>query len=137
MRSGFEPCEGGCTCGHVRYRVLSEPPIVHCCHCSWCQRQSGSAFAVNTLIESARVEVRSGAVEELMLPSPSGRGQRIARCPKCRIAVWSNYHMGGLRDHARVVRVGTLDALGAAAGTHGAWKNQGRNGQIESEGERQ
>ncbi|NNL18586.1 MAG: aldehyde-activating protein, partial [Boseongicola sp.] len=47
MNKRNRSCEGGCTCGHVRYRVSSEPMIVHCCHCTWCQRQSGSAFAVN------------------------------------------------------------------------------------------
>ncbi|MEW9919999.1 GFA family protein [Marimonas sp. MJW-29] len=105
----FENCEGGCTCGHVRYRVSSEPMIVHCCHCSWCQRQSGSAFAVNALIEADRVELTSGAVEEITVPSPSKKGQTIARCPNCRVAVWSNYHMGGLKDRVRFIRVGSLD----------------------------
>lgn len=105
----FETCEGGCTCGHVRYQVNSEPMIVHCCHCSWCQRQSGSAFAVNALIEADRVELTSGEVEEITVPSPSGKGQTIARCPNCRVAVWSNYYMGGLKDRIRFLRVGSLD----------------------------
>ncbi|WP_229666225.1 GFA family protein [Actibacterium pelagium] len=105
----FETCEGGCTCGHVRYQVISEPMIVHCCHCSWCQRQSGSAFAVNALIEADRVKLISGAVEEVTVPSPSGKGQTIARCPICRVAVWSNYYMGGLKDRIRFLRVGSLD----------------------------
>lgn len=102
-------CEGGCTCGHVRYKVLSAPMIVHCCHCRWCQRQTGTAFALNALIEADRVQILSGEVEELLLNSPSGQGQTIARCPKCRIAVWSNYYMSGLRERIRFIRVGTLD----------------------------
>ena len=110
MSERFEPCEGGCTCGQVRYRVTAEPLIVHCCHCSWCQRQSGSAFAVNALVETERVELLSGQVEEMMLPSPSGKGQRMARCPNCRVTVWSNYYMGGLRDHISFIRVGSLDS---------------------------
>ncbi len=101
--------EGGCTCGHVRYRVVSEPMIVHGCHCRGCQKNSGSAFAVNALIEADRVTVISGTVEEIAVPTPSGTGQDIARCTNCKVAVWSNYNMGGLRKHIRFIRVGTLD----------------------------
>lgn len=101
--------EGGCTCGEVRYEFHTTPLIVHCCHCRWCQRQTGTAFALNALIESEHVRVTRGEVEILAVASPSGRGQTIARCQSCRIAVWSNYYMGGLRDYIRFVRVGTLD----------------------------
>lgn len=101
--------EGGCTCGYVRYTVLSKPMIVHCCHCRWCQRQTGTAFALNALIEADRVQLVQGKVEERTVSSPSGKGQTIARCPKCRIAVWSNYHMSGLKKRIRFIRVGTLD----------------------------
>lgn len=98
--------EGRCACGHVRYRMLGEPMFVHCCHCSWCQRETGSAFAVNALIEADRVEIVEGEVEVVHTPSASGKGQRISRCPVCRVALWSNY--GGAGDVIRFVRVGTL-----------------------------
>ena len=104
------PPEGGCTCGAVRYRLASRPLFVHCCHCSWCQRESGSAFALNAMIESERVELLSGAPELVDTPSASGAGQRIARCPRCRVAVWSHY--AGAGDAIRFVRVGTLDEAG-------------------------
>lgn len=109
MSEDFEPCEGGCTCGYVRYRVLSDPLIVHACHCTWCQRQSGTAFATNALIETERVELIAGEVEEMMIDSPSGNGQLMARCPKCRVTVWTHYYFGGLRDYIRFFKVGTLD----------------------------
>jgi hypothetical protein len=99
--------EGGCTCRHVRYRMTCAPMFVHCCHCRWCQRETGTAFALNALIEADRVELLSGDVEIVDTPSASGKGQKIARCPKCRVAVWSNY--GGAGDIIRFVRVGTLD----------------------------
>ena len=99
--------EGGCTCRRIRYRLASRPLIVHCCHCRWCQRETGTAFALNALIESDRVELLSGKVDVVDTPSESGKGQRIARCPTCRIAVWSNYGGGG--DAVRFIRVGTLD----------------------------
>ena len=100
--------EGGCACGSVRYRLAGAPMIVHCCHCTSCQTETGSAFAVNALYEADRVETLSGAAEPVMTPSESRRGQQVWRCPVCRVALWSNY--GGARDVVRFVRVGTLDA---------------------------
>ena len=101
------PYEGGCACRHVRYRMTTKPLFVHCCHCRWCQRETGSSFALNALIESEHVELLQGEVEVVDTPSYSGEGQKISRCPKCRIAVWSNY--AGAGDAVRFVRVGTLD----------------------------
>lgn len=104
----MESFEGGCTCRHVRYRMTSRPMFVHGCHCTWCQRETGSAFAVNAMIEADRVELLAGAPEAVMTPSASGKGQTIWRCPTCRVALWSNY--AGAGDKVRFVRVGTLDA---------------------------
>ena len=101
------PLEGGCTCRAIRYRMTSAPLFVHACHCRWCQRETGTAFALNALIEADRVELTQGEPELVNTPSLSGRGQKIWRCPVCRIAVWSNYGGGG--DKVRFVRVGTLD----------------------------
>ncbi len=99
--------DGGCTCRYVRYRMATAPMFVHCCHCRWCQRETGTAFALNALIEADRVRLLNGEVEAVNTPSNSGKGQLISRCPKCRIALWSNY--GGAGDLIRFVRVGTLD----------------------------
>ena len=101
------PIEGGCDCKHIRYRMETAPLIVHCCHCRWCQRETGTAFALNAMIEAERVIDLRGEPELTDTPSSSGRGQRIARCPHCRIAVWSNY--AGAGPILRFVRVGTLD----------------------------
>lgn len=101
------PLEGGCTCRAVRYRMLTRPLFVHCCHCTWCRRETGTAFALNALIEADRVLLLEGEVEIVHTPSLSGRGQKISRCPQCRIAVWSNY--AGAGDLVHFVRVGTLD----------------------------
>jgi hypothetical protein len=99
--------EGGCTCGRVRYRMTAPPMIVHCCHCTWCQRETGSAFVINAMVEADRIEVLSGRLEVIDTPSESGRGQKIHRCPDCKVAVWSNY--AGAGDAMNFVRVGTLD----------------------------
>jgi hypothetical protein len=103
---------GGCSCRQLRYRLTSQPMIVHCCHCSWCQRETGSAFAVNALIEADRVALSAGTVDVVDTPSASGQGQRIARCPQCRVALWSHYAMPSIGDRIAFVRVGTLDAPG-------------------------
>jgi hypothetical protein len=103
----FQPREGGCTCGNIQYRVTAPPLFVHCCHCRWCQRETGSAFVLNALVEAQRVELLSGRTEIIDTPSASGKGQKIHRCPVCKIAVWSNYAGAGEAIH--FVRVGTLD----------------------------
>ena len=105
--AGDFPLDGGCTCRAVRYRMLSAPLFVHCCHCRWCQRETGASFALNAMIEADRVAVLSGTPEVVNTPSNSGKGQKITRCPTCKIALWSNY--GGAGDVVRFVRVGTLD----------------------------
>ena len=99
--------EGRCACGHVRYRLAAEPLFVHCCHCRWCQRETGSAFVLNALVESDRVILQQGSTEVIDTPSASGRGQKIARCPRCRVALWSHY--AGAGEAISFVRVGTLD----------------------------
>src|SRR5215471_16300258 len=99
--------DGGCTCRFVRYRMTTRPLFVHCCHCRWCQRETGASFALNALIEADRVQLLQGEVEVINTPSNSGKGQKISRCPRCWIAVWSNY--AGAGDAVRFIRVGTLD----------------------------
>jgi hypothetical protein len=103
--------EGGCDCRHLRYRLISKPLFVHCCHCRWCQRESGASFALNAMIESDRLQRLAGEPELVPTPSQSGQGQQIARCPHCRIAVWSHY--AGAGPLLSFVRVGTLDDPGA------------------------
>jgi len=85
--------------------------IVHCCHCRWCQRETGASFALNAMIESDRLKVLKGEPEWTTVPSESGAGQRIARCPKCKIAVFSVYlyNPASVMQRLRLVRVGTLD----------------------------
>ena len=99
------PREGGCSCGAVRYRLTSEPMFVHCCHCLNCQRQTGSAFVINLLIEAERVELLAGDPQPVDVPRDDGSRQRIYRCPECHVAVFSEYG----RPEVRFVRGGTLD----------------------------
>lgn len=98
-------CEGTCSCGEVRYRLTSDPLFVHCCHCLNCQRQTGSAFVINLLIEADRVEVIAGDPQPVDVPRDDGSTQRVFRCPTCRVALFSEYG----RPEVRFVRAGTLD----------------------------
>ena len=96
-----ESFDGGCDCRAIRYRMQGTPLFVHCCHCRWCQRETGSAFVLNALIEADRVSLLAGEPEIVLTPSNSGDGQKIARCPTCRIALWSHYSGGGDRFRLR------------------------------------
>jgi hypothetical protein len=98
--------QGGCACGAVRYALASPPMFVNCCHCRDCQRQSGSAFVINAIIETDRINLFAGAPEPVTVPTGSGRPHDVHRCPTCRTALWSDY---GRRPAVRFVRVGTLD----------------------------
>ena len=107
MASGSE---GGCACGTVRYALTGEPLVVHCCHCRNCQRQTGSAFVVNLLIEADRVELLAGEPQAVDAPRDDGSTQRIHRCPECQVAVFSEYGW----PEVLFVWAGTLDDPSAA-----------------------
>jgi hypothetical protein len=97
--------EGGCSCGQVRYRLLDKPMRVHCCHCTDCQRHTGSAFVLNALIETSAIKILRGKVQAVPVARAYGPHD-IFRCPECNVALWSDY---GHRPQIRFVRVGTLD----------------------------
>jgi len=103
--------EGGCACGAVRYRLASDPLFTNCCHCLNCQRQTGSAFVINILIESDRVELLAGDPRPLDVPRDDGSTQRIFRCPTCGVAVYSHYGY----PKVSFVRGGTLDEPSSVA----------------------
>jgi hypothetical protein len=103
--------DGGCTCGQVRYRLQVRPMLVHCCHCRWCQRETGSAFVLNALVERDQLRVLQGDTATVPVPTHSGKGQKVVRCAQCQVALWSHYPGGG--EAIAFVRVGTLDTPAA------------------------
>lgn len=104
--------DGGCHCGAVRYRLTVPPMFVHCCHCTECQNQTGSAFVVNAITETDRLELLQGTLQRTPMSPPGDSPHDVYRCRKCKVAVWSDY---GRRPKIRFVRVGTLDRPGALA----------------------
>ncbi|HEY2480805.1 MAG TPA: GFA family protein [Caulobacteraceae bacterium] len=107
-----ETLEGRCACGQVRFSLTSRPMFTHCCHCLDCQRQTGSAFVLNALIETDRIVVTAGSPVPVSVPTDSGGPHDVYRCPACQTALWSDY---GRRPGLRFVRVGTLDDPSAVA----------------------
>ena len=101
------PLNGRCTCGKVHYQLVNTPLFVHCCHCTWCQRETGASFALNAFIETQYVKLLQGETETVNTPTDSGKGQIIVRCNSCKIALWGHY--AGAGDSMSLVRVGTLD----------------------------
>ncbi|PSN70251.1 hypothetical protein BS50DRAFT_309229 [Corynespora cassiicola Philippines] len=108
--AGFEPLKGHCTCGSIQYQLSAPPLVVHCCHCTWCQREVGAAFATNAQIEAYNFKITS--LEEpifIQIPSVSGAGQLVARCPTCYTAVYShNSPRGAIGKAIMFVKIGTL-----------------------------
>ena len=115
--AAFNPVEGTCSCRGIRYRMTAAPMLVHCCHCTWCQRETGSAFVLNAMVEAECVDVLAGSPLVIDTPSSSGRGQKISRCPTCYVALWSNYPGGG--PAIRFVREGVFRVLRSQAGVAG------------------
>lgn len=101
---------GGCFCGAIRYRMQGRPMFIHCCHCTDCQRQTGTAFALNGMIETDRIELLKGEPVVVSLPTDSGRPHDVYRCEACQSSLWSDY---GRRPWVRFLRIGTLDNAGA------------------------
>jgi len=104
---------GRCSCDEIEYRLTAEPLIVHACHCTWCQRESGSAFALNGMIETRHIELVQGTPVMRELPTASGKGQRVAACPRCGVALRASYHGTGPRFS--YVKMGTLDDTASVA----------------------
>ena len=103
----FTPLNGRCSCGKVKYQLQNTPLFTHVCHCTFCQRESGSAFALNAFVETHHVKLLEGETETVNIPTNSGGGQNIVRCPTCKIALWSHY--SGAGDAICLLRIGTLD----------------------------
>lgn len=103
------PFTGGCACRLIRYTLAKRPIFIHACHCRYCQRETGSAFALNAMYEANLVTITTSVEPDYVeTPTQSGNPQTIARCPSCHVAVWSNYGTHG-GDRIRIIRVGTLD----------------------------
>lgn len=101
---------GGCACGAVRYDVRGTPVFVNNCHCTLCQKQTGSTSVVNMFFETERLTQHSGETTRHTVKSGSGGDHIIVRCAACGTAIWSFYPRLG--DLGVGIRAGTLDDPG-------------------------
>lgn len=100
------PCPGGCACGAVRYQLLGDPLELHVCHCTDCQRVSGSAFVMSMVTRRVSIELTRGEPARCEFVTPEGIRRVDRRCTRCGCRVWSEPN--GLPDLI-TVRPGTLD----------------------------
>ena len=96
----------GCACGQVRYQINGEPMFTYACHCTDCQRTTGSAFVVHSTVAKDDFEIE-GETRAATLPTGSGAGYDLHFCTKCGTYVWCIYHIRS--DPVLIVRTGTLD----------------------------
>jgi hypothetical protein len=101
--TAFIPLTGGCSCGATRFRMEAAPIITHCCHCRYCQAGSGSAFNVNSMIETDHLTLTQGETRS----SEGLRGWTGVQCAACGSGLWSHHpHLGRA---IAFVGSGTLD----------------------------
>lgn len=100
------PIEGGCQCGEVRYRLTSEPLACYVCHCSDCQRRTGSAFSTALVVPTEGLTVVKGAPSPYYASLSGGRTKSGQHCAQCSTRLWGTIQM---EPTIRVLQPGTLD----------------------------
>ena len=98
--------DGGCQCGALRYRVEGEPVGVGICHCTQCQKQSGSAFGMSCIVQKEAFRLLSGSPKTFTRTSDSGRPVVCAFCPDCGTRI---YHETRWLDGVLNIKPGTFD----------------------------
>lgn len=97
---------GGCGCGQARYTIgAPQLPVVYACHCTDCQTQSGSAFALQMPVFEAMLST-TGELVSGERKQPSGAVGTIFACAKCLVRLYSK---NSTRPGMVTVRAGTLD----------------------------
>ncbi|MEP4377700.1 MAG: GFA family protein [Alphaproteobacteria bacterium] len=96
---------GGCQCGHIRYVLTESPKQLIACHCTDCQRQSGSAFGLSLQVPTAGFQLTAGALKTISLKAPSGRKKLCAFCPECGSRIYNQPEKPGVI----ALKPGTLD----------------------------
>jgi len=100
------PYTGRCFCGSAQYRVAEEPLVVYACHCTDCQKRSGSAFGLSMWVRRGALEITRGEARADAPLTADGRPRPGRVCPLCSTRLWSEPpHRPGLA----VLRPGTLD----------------------------
>ena len=99
------PAEGGCTCGAVRYRLSGEPILIGICHCTECQRQSGSAFGMSMRVRRTDITLIQGEFKHWERVADNGARIKLCFCGQCGTRIW---HEPAGEDFLNL-KPGTLD----------------------------
>lgn len=113
--------DGGCQCGAIRYRVSAEPVRVSLCHCSQCQRQTGSAFSMAMIVPDAAFALLRGQLKTWTRSSDAGRPVVCNFCPDCGTRIT---HQAEVYRGYTNVRPGTLDDRSWLKPTISIWNSQ-------------
>lgn len=97
--------KGGCLCGQVRYAANAEPVFVGVCHCTHCQKQTGTAFSVVIAIPKSAMSIQ-GRLKTFHDIGDSGQAVGRNFCPECGSPIFTDAAaMPGLA----ILKAGTLD----------------------------
>jgi hypothetical protein len=107
------PQTGGCQCGAIRYEIREALHLVYTCHCTECQRLTGSAFSMALVVAGTAFQLAGTHPRPLQRKADSGRTVTRWVCPDCGTWIWS----GSKPDPAsgtRTARGGRATRLSAA-----------------------
>ena len=99
------PQGGRCLCGAVEYSLGEDPLTLYACHCTDCQRQTGSSFALSMIVRREALEVVRGQPDQYSVEVADGRIKQAHFCSRCSTRLWGPASVAGLV----VLEPGTLD----------------------------
>ena len=100
------PLTGSCQCRNVRFQCTAAPASIYACHCTECQRLSGSAFGTSMLVPRDAFSVTQGTPRSWVRTSESGRRVECVFCPDCGTRL---VHLPEHSPAMAIMRPGALD----------------------------
>lgn len=94
--------DGGCHCGYITYAAEADPERTTICHCTDCQRLSGSAFRVVVRVAGDTFKITAGEPTIYVKTAESG-ARRVPLVPQLQI--WSRSQLGWVTDLASIRRL--------------------------------
>lgn len=84
------PYLGRCACGAIEYRINAEPLTFYICHCTDCQKLSGSAYGLSMPVLEETLEVLKGAAAKSSFETSAGKSKTVYQCPECFTRLWAD-----------------------------------------------
>ena len=121
------PFAGGCLCGAVRYRVTAEPLTVYACHCTDCQKRTGSAFGLSMIVPRESLVRERGEPVASHVEMPDGRVKTGKFCAACGGVLWGDPPKA---PAISIVRPGTLDDASWVRPVAHIWTSSAQTGTV-------